>query len=125
MNWQWAILIVVVMVVLAFSNWKRSQQQIEELSQSGFQVTDDLKGQPQLLLDRQAKQFALVRPDGRERHTLDEIERVELRFDPGVQQPENFRVVLHLKGGREIEISYENEWLAQDQLKRLQQLLTR
>jgi hypothetical protein len=125
MNWQWAILIVVVMVVLAFSNWQRSQRQIADLSQSGFQISDDLKGQPQLLLDRQARQFAVVRPDGREQHTLDEVARVELRFDPGVQQPENYRVVLHLKAGREIEIHYENEWLAQDQLKRLQPLLTR
>lgn len=119
----WFILIVIVMVALAYIHWQKSRVQLKALSQSGFSVTDNLKGQPLLLVDLPAKQVALVSPEGYQRLNFAQVKAVELKFDVGPQMPENYRLHLDLVQDGSVEVYYENEWLAQKQLAQLTRML--
>ncbi|MGB0468529.1 MAG: hypothetical protein ACPGF7_13505 [Pontibacterium sp.] len=119
MNWQWFVLFVVVIAVLAYTNWQRSQAQVKLLQQAGFTITDDLKGQPNLLVDLPARQLAFLDAKGYQRLEFSQVESVELRFDQGKQQPENHHLYFTLAHNAPIEVHYENEWLANDQLQKV------
>uniref|UniRef100_UPI0035623E69 hypothetical protein n=1 Tax=Pontibacterium sp. TaxID=2036026 RepID=UPI0035623E69 len=108
---HWFILIVVLLAGLAFYNWQNSQNQLSLLKKQGFTLSEDLKGQPNLLVDIQARELAVVTPKGFQRYHFDRVQRVELRFDTGVQQPENYHLYILLDGASPLEIHYENEWL--------------
>jgi len=120
---QWFILIVIVLAGLAFFNWKASQNQLAALQKQGFNISDDLKGQPNLLVDSQAQELAVVTAKGFQRYGLDQVANVELRFDQGVQTDENYRLHISFNGAAATEIKYENEWLAKEKQARLQELL--
>ena len=120
---QWFILIVIVLAGLAFFNWKASQNQLAALQKQGFNITDDLNGQPNLLLDSQARELAVVTAKGFQRYDFDQVENVELRFDQGVQTDENYRLYISFDGAVATEIKYENEWQAKEKQARLQDIL--
>lgn len=120
---QWFILIVIVLAGLAFFNWKASQNQLAALQKQGFNITDDLKGQPNLLVDSQARELAVVTAKGFQRYGFDQVEKVELHFDQGVQTNENYRLNISFIGAAATEIKYENEWLAKEKEARLRELL--
>lgn len=120
---HWFILIVVLLAGLAFYNWQNSQNQLSLLKKQGFTLSEDLKGQPNLLVDIQARELAVVTPKGFQRYHFDRVQSVELRFENGVQQPENYHLYVLVDGASPLEIHYENEWLAQDQLNRLHAIL--
>lgn len=120
---QWFILIVIVLAGLAFFNWKASQNQLATLQKQGFNISDDLKGQPNLLVDSLARELAVVTPKGFQRYGFDQVDSVELRFDHGKQYDENFRLYVRFNGTAAAEIKYENEWLAKEKQARLQELL--
>ncbi|MDI3323116.1 hypothetical protein QKW35_01895 [Pontibacterium granulatum] len=120
---QWFILIVIVLAGLALYNWKASQNQLAALQKQGFNISDDLKGQPNLLVDSQARELAVVTAKGFQRYGFDQVAKVELRFDQGVQTDEKYRVHISFNGAKATEINYENEWLAKEQQARLQDIL--
>lgn len=120
---HWFILIVVLLAGFAFYNWQGSQNQLSLLKKQGFALSEDLKGQPGLLVDIQARELATVTSDDFQRYHFDQVQSVELRFDTGVQQPENYHLYIRLDSAAPLEIHYENEWLAQKQLNRLHALL--
>lgn len=120
---QWFILIVIVLAGLAFFNWKASQNQLAALQKQGFNITDDLNGQPNLLLDSQARELAVVTAKGFQRYDFDQVENVELRFDQGVQTDENYRLYISFDSAVATEIKYENEWQAKEKQARLQDIL--
>ena len=120
---HWFILIVIVLAGLAFFNWKGSQNQLAALQKQGFNISDDLKGQPNLLVDSQAEELAVVTPKGFQRYGFAQVSSVELRFDKGVQTDENYRLAINFNGAATTEIRYENEWLAKEKQTRLQDIL--
>lgn len=120
---QWFILIVIVLAGLAFFNWKASQNQLAALQKQGFNISDDLKGQPHLLVDSQARELAVVTAKGFQRYGFDQVENIELHFDQGVQTDENYRLHIRFNGAATTEIKYENEWLAKEKQARLQDIL--
>lgn len=120
---QWVILIIIVLAGLAFFNWKASQNQLATLQKQGFNISDDLKGQPNLVVDRQARELAIVTAKGFQRYGFDQVEKVELRFDQGVQTDENYRLNISFNGAAATEVKYENEWLAKEKQARLQDIL--
>lgn len=122
-GWQWFVLVLIVILALAVTNWQRTQTQVKALQQAGFSISEDLKGQPQLLVDSSAQEIALVDSKGFQRQPFSTVSSVELRFDNNSQVQENFRLQITLKSGAAFEIHYENEWLARDQLSRFKTLL--
>ncbi len=124
-NMHWFILAVLVMAALAFWQWQRSQDQLALLQQSGFQISEDLGGQPRLLLDSGAGELALVAPDGYTRIAFSEVVTADYRYDSGTQVDGNFRIELGSRPGRVLAVQYESEWQAQERLQQLKKLLGR
>jgi len=122
---HWFILAVVVMAALAYWNWQRSQDQLAQLQKQGFQVSEDLKGQPRLLLDLAAKQLAVVSPSKASRIDFADITAAEYGYDSGTQTDSRFRIELSVSNGEQWEIVYENEAIARRQLERLNSQLGR
>ncbi|WP_027859525.1 hypothetical protein [Marinobacterium jannaschii] len=122
---HWFILAVVVMAALAYWNWQRSQDQLAQLQKQGFQISEDLKGQPRLLLDLAAKQVALVTPSQASRVAFADIVAAEYGYDSGTQTDSRFRIELSTSSGQQWQVLYENEAIARRQLERLNSLLGR
>ncbi len=119
----WFVLAVLLMAGVGYVNWQKSQAQINALEQNGFEITQDLKGQPRLLVDVNKKELALVYPDHYKRVSLSKVIASEVVFDRGKEMDENYRIQLALDGQPSIEIDYENETLAHTSLQALDPLL--
>ena len=117
----WFILAVIVMAGLGYWHWQKGQVQLQALRSSSFNVTDDLKGEPRLVIDRTQKQIALVSPQGYRVVRMNAIVNSEVQFDRGVQMDQNYRIELQLASSERPvgPIKYENETLARVALEKL------
>lgn len=122
---QWIILAIIVMAGLAYWNHQRSDAQLKALQAAGFSLSDELSGNPKLLLSRTQKQLAVLFPDGYLRADFDQVDNLEVQHDSNSQTEFNYRLVISLQGSSRdhVEILYENEARAQATLKKLQALL--
>lgn len=122
---QWIILAIIVMAGLAYWNHQRSDAQLKALQAAGFSLSDELSGNPKLLLSRSQKQLAVLFPDGYLRADFDQVDNLEVQHDSNSQTEFNYRLVISLQGSSRdhVEILYENEARAQATLKKLQALL--
>jgi len=122
---QWIILAIIVMAGLAYWNHQRSDAQLKALQAAGFSLSDELAGNPKLLLSRTQKQLAVLFPDGYLRADFDQVDNLEVQHDSNSQTEFNYRLVISLQGSSRdhVEILYENEARAQATLKKLQALL--
>lgn len=127
MKMTWFVLAVLVMAGLGYWNWQKGQEQLAALKQSGFQVSDDLKGNPRLVVSRSQQQLAIVTPHDYQRIEMADVSEAKFLFDRGVQIDENFRIELTLNraGQSSHVIRYENETLGRDALDKLNQALGR
>lgn len=117
----WFILAVMVMAGLGYWNWQKGQVQLQALRSSSFNVTDDLKGEPRLVIDSSQRQVALVSPQGYRIIPMSTIVNSEVQFDRGVQMDQNYRIELQLASSERPTgpIKYENETLARVALEKL------
>ncbi len=122
---HWFILAALLMAALAFWNWQRSQDQLAQLQKQGFQVSEDLNGQPKLLLDLKAKKLAIVQPSKATLLAFSDIHSAEYGFDSGTQTDTRFRIELQSASGEQWQIIYENEAIARRQLQRLNDITGR
>lgn len=124
-NLHWFILAVVVIAVLAYWNWQRTNNQIKRLEAQGFYVSADLGGVPKLLVDQQSDSIAIVSGSEYRRYSFEQIASLEYAYDYGTQVEENFRIEIKLQGATRPQenIVYNEEQRAEKQLKRLQALL--
>lgn len=124
-NLHWFILAVVVIAVLAYWNWQRTNNQIKRLEAQGFYVSADLGGVPKLLVDQQSDSIAIVSGSEYRRYSFEQIASLEYAYDYGTQVEENFRIEIKLQGADRPQenIVYNEEQRAEKQLKRLQALL--
>lgn len=117
----WVVLAVIVMAGLGYWNWQKGQEQLRILKSSGFDITEDLKGDPRLVVDRTNKSVALVSANNYRVIPMQTITYSEVLYDRGVQMDENFRIELQLapSEGVVVPIMYENEALARAALDSL------
>lgn len=126
---HWVILAVIVMAGLAYWNHQRTDVQLKALKDAGFVVSDQLAGNPKLLVSSAQKQLAVVFPDSYLRTDFSQVSGLELRHDSNAQTEFNYRIQIALKSGSQrgsqnsVEVVFENETRAQTALKKLQQLL--
>lgn len=117
----WVVLAVIVMAGLGYWNWQKGQEQLRILKSSGFDITEDLKGDPRLVVDRTNKSVALVSANNYRVIPMQTITSSEVLYDRGIQMDENFRIELQLapSEGVVVPIMYENEALARAALDSL------
>ncbi len=121
----WFVFAVIVMAGLGYWNWQKGQVHLQALRDSRFNLTDDLKGEPRLVIDTTQRQIALVSPQGYRIIPMSVIVTSEMQFDRGVQMDQNYRIELQLAGSERPvgPIKYENETLAKVALEKLQTAL--
>ncbi len=121
---QWVILAVVVMAGLGYWNYQRIDGQRKALTGAGFVVSDDLKGNPGLLVSSTQKQLAVLIPTGYLRVDFDQLKHGEIRKDSSGENDKNYRIALILNGASqpEVENSYQDELQADTAFKKLRQL---
>ena len=121
----WFVLAVIVMAGLGYWNWQKTQGQLQMLRNSSFNITDDLKGEPRLVIDSTQKQIALVSPQGYRIIPMNAVVNSEVAFDRGVQMDNNFRIELQLIMSERSAgpVMYENETLARAALEKLHMAL--
>ncbi|MDO6564439.1 hypothetical protein Q4488_13700 [Amphritea sp. 1_MG-2023] len=121
---QWVLLALLIMIGLAYWNYQRIDDQRKALQTAGFQVSDDLKGSPPLLVSSSQRQIAVLQPSGYVRFDFDQLQQFEVRSNSGAESESHFRIALGLSGMTvaEIEVGYENEHRAAIALKQLRQL---
>ena len=119
---SWVLIAFFGIVAFGYWHWKRGDEQINALKASGFSVSVDLNGTPRLLLDSTRKEFAVVKKSGFHVYALSDINKLELAVDKNAQVDSNYRIALSFSDSNapDVQISYENEWIAQDRLKTLQ-----
>jgi len=118
----WVILAIIVMAGLGYWNWQKSQGQLKVLKSSGFDVTDDLKGEPRLVVDRTHKKIALVSATHYRVIPMTAIVSSDAVYDRGAHMDKNFRIELQLSPSERAlaPIFYENESLSRTALDSLQ-----
>lgn len=123
---QWVVLALIIMAGLGYWNYQRIDGQRKELQAAGFQISDDLKGNPSLLVSTSQQEVAVLIPSGYQRLNFAQLERVEVRSDTSAEAETNFRLVLIVIDAMvtEVEVGYENEHRADIALKRLRQLMS-
>ncbi|SFG45668.1 hypothetical protein [Neptunomonas qingdaonensis] len=121
----WFVLVVIVMAGLGYWNWQKTQDQLQVLRNSSFNITADLKGEPRLVIDSTQRQLALVSPQGYRIIPMSAIVHSEMEFDRGVQIDKNFRIELQLIMSERSAgpVVYENETLARAALEKLHSAL--
>lgn len=123
---QWFLLAFIVIAALGYWNWKRTGDQLQQLQATGFVVTDDLGGNPKLVVDSQSKTFAIV--TGREfrRYTFSQISSIEYNYDSEPEVDVDFRLEIHLNNAaKQIEkVIYRDEFRAEEQLKKFNEILS-
>jgi hypothetical protein len=123
---QWFILAMVVMAGLGYWNYQRIDGQRKALEGAGFVVSDDLKGNPGLLISTTQQQVAVLVPSGYLRVDFSQIEHGEIRHDQTSQTdiPTSYRIALVLTGASqsEVEIGYQTEHHADIAFKKLRAL---
>lgn len=117
----WFVLAVIVMAGLGYWNWQKGQVQLQALRSSSFNITDDLRGEPRLVVDSTQRQIALVSPHGYRIIRMNAVVHSEVQFDRGVQMDQNYRIELQLAASERPvgPIKYENETLAGVALEKL------
>ncbi|WP_417224944.1 hypothetical protein [Amphritea sp.] len=121
---QWVIMALIVMAGLGYWNYQRIDGQRKELQATGFQISDDLKGNPGLLISTSQREIAVLNPNGYLRFSFAQLQRAEVRSDAFAQTDHNYRIALILSGATqpEVEVGYENEPRAENALKQLRRL---
>jgi hypothetical protein len=121
---QWVILAVVVMAGLGYWNYQRIDGQRKALESAGFIVSDDLKGNPGLLVSTTQHQVAVLIPTGYLRIGFDQIKHGEIRKDSTGENDKNYRIALVLNGApqSEVENRYQDELQADIAFKKLRNL---
>lgn len=114
---QLFILGLVVMLALAFWNWQRSGEQRNALQQSGFNAELRLGGSPELVLDPELRQFALVGPEGYQRYAFNQLQGAEIAFDARAEANFNYRIELQLSSGMR-RVDFASQWDAERALAR-------
>ncbi len=121
---QWFIVAVIVMAGLGFWNYQRIDGQRKELQGAGFQISDDLKGNPGLLVSTAQSQVAVLIPSGYLRFSFDQLKGAEIRSRDTAETETDFRIALLLDVAPvpEVEIRYQNVHRVEIALKKLRQL---
>ncbi|WP_290704982.1 hypothetical protein [Amphritea sp.] len=121
---QWVILAVVVMAGLGYWNYQRIDGQRKALEGAGFVVSDDLKGNPGLLVSTTQQQIAVLIPTGYLRVGFDQLKHGEIRQDASGEKDSNYRIALILNGASqsEVENRYQDEHQADSAFKKLRNL---
>ncbi|GGK81413.1 hypothetical protein [Amphritea balenae] len=124
-SYQWFILGVILMAILGYWNYQRTEGQLQSLQSAGFVVSDRLKGNPGVVISRSQRQCAVLIPTGYQRFDFSQIHGAEVRFDWASDTKTNFRLVLLLENAykSEVEIGYQNEPQANNALKKLRSLV--
>ena len=117
----WVVLAIIVMAGLGYWNWQKAQGQLKILQSSGFDITDDLKGEPRLVVDRTNKNIALVSATKYRVIPMAAIVSSEALYDRGAHMEKNFRIELQLAPSERslAPIFYENESLSKTALDSL------
>ncbi|WP_299196010.1 hypothetical protein [uncultured Amphritea sp.] len=123
-SFQWFILAVIIMAGLGYWNYQRIDGQRKELLSAGFQISDDLKGNPGLVVSTSQRQVAVLIPTGYLRVSFDQIQHAEIRSRDTAEAETDFRIALLLDGAPvpEVEIGYQNVHSVEIALKKLRQL---
>ncbi|MBN0988836.1 hypothetical protein [Amphritea pacifica] len=123
-SFQWFIVALIVMAGLGYWNYQRIDGQRKQLVSAGFQISDDLKGNPGLLVSTTQRQVAVLVPSGYLRLGFDQLKDAEVRFRSSAETETDYRIALILEGAPvpEVEIRYSNEHSVEIALRKLQQL---
>lgn len=116
---------VVVILALAFWNWRHTQENRQTLEQSGFNIDERFGGSPELVIDTRRQEFALISSQGYERYPLSGLVSAALNSDSRREDDVNFRIELHMQNKHVLEVHYPAEWDARRALERLQAYLAR
>lgn len=121
------IVFLVVMIGLAVWTAKKTGGQLDVLQKQGFIVTDDLNGNPRLVVDAQNQQIAIVHTKGAERLDYAQVDKVAFEFDAGVQEASNFRIEIFSNqlAYDKIAVGYENEYRAKQEFSKLKRLINK
>ena len=122
-SFQWIILAIIVMAGLGYWNYQRIDGQRKALVNAGFQISDDLKGNPGLLVSTSQQQVAVLIPTGYLRFGFDQIQRAEIRSLEKAETETDYRIALVLDGAAlpEVEIGYQNVHAVEIALRKLRQ----
>ncbi|MGB0732903.1 MAG: hypothetical protein ACPGPF_04030 [Pontibacterium sp.] len=122
---SWLIFAVVATIIcgLGYISWQKTQGQLSALESAGFVVSEDLGGNPKLVIDEQASEFALIHPKNYQRFPLAAITEARVESDLGRENEKNFRIELSLSRGEFFKVKYANEFGADAALGKLKKYL--
>lgn len=124
-NLHWFILAAIVIVAIAYWNHQRSQAQVAQLQATGFNISDDLKGNPGLLVSRTQRQIAVPKPSGYIRFGFDQVTDLKVVHESAPEHDYNHRLSISVTGeSRPVNVGYADETKAEAALQQLQQLLS-
>ena len=119
------IVLAVVVIGLGYWNWQRTQQSIQQLTASGFEVAHDLGGQPRLLVDVKHQQIALVEGLNYRKYSFAQIANLSFENSANDEDGESFVIDIQLSQAAMTneEVEYSQEHQGEKQFARLQSLL--
>ncbi|KEA65565.1 hypothetical protein ADIMK_0522 [Marinobacterium lacunae] len=117
------VIALLVILGLGYVSWQRSEQQKVTLQNDGFTLSQSLGGTPELVIDTQARQMALVGPDGYERFGFDDYRGANIISKELRETEVNYRIELSLSQQRTRAIRFSTEWEARRALDRLSEIL--
>lgn len=122
---QWIILAIMVMAALGYWNYLRTQTQQQALQAAGFEISDNLKGNPVLVVSASQRQVAVIRGSGYQRFDFSQVLSTAVIYDSHESGERNYRIQLAIQGVADssLEIAYQDEFQAESARKQLNQLL--
>ena len=124
-NMHWFILAVIVIIGIAYWNHQRSQAQVAQLQSSGFNISDNLKGTPNLLVSRSQRQIAVPKPSGYVRFGFEQVSGMKVISESAPEHDYNHRLSISVVGqDKSVNVGYADKTGADKALKQLQHILS-
>ena len=124
-NLHWFILAAIVIAGIAYWNHQRSQAQVAQLQSSGFNISDNLKGNPNLLVSRSQRQIAVPKPSGYVRFGFDQVRGSRVISESAPEHDYNHRLSITVVGqDQPVNVGYADQAKADKALKQLEQILS-
>jgi hypothetical protein len=122
----WVVVAVAIGVMgfLAYQNSQKVNRQLAQLESDGFVISEDLHGEPKIVVDQSQRKLAFIYPDKHYTLPIDDLISSEILYDLDKRGEKNYRLELITRTTLipKLEVKYRDEFLAERIHKRLRAL---
>jgi hypothetical protein len=126
MKTVWLVVAVAVGVMgyLAYQNGQKINRQLAQLERDGFTVSEDLQGEPKIVVDQAKRQLGFVFAEKHYTLPIEDLISSEILYDLDKRGEKNYRLELITRASvlPKLEVKYRDEFLAERVHKRLRAL---